>query len=134
MAETQETTTTKKTTPKATPKAEPKSKIVHFYFPKSKGASYGFEGISVKAKNHIITLDGAKDLEAYAIKMLRNDKGNGVKFIEIADKNEDSGDIGKRIDVLIDMDYGALVSMLGGALELHRLSRGGLIAKALELD
>lgn len=117
---------------KAEVAAEPK--LIHFYFPKSKGATYGFEGITVKAKNHIITLCEGNAKEAYAIEQLRKSPDKGTKFTEVADKITDESDVGKRIDKLIEMDYSALVTLLGGAMELHRLSQGELIAKALGLD
>jgi hypothetical protein len=121
------------------PKAEEKPSKVFFYFPKSRGASYSWrEGDKVrrcKAVNRVITLDPSNDDDAYMIEKFRADRANqangGAKFVEVSDKAAEATDAGTKIELLMEMDFNALVTMLGGDIELLRLKKGDLIAKAL---
>lgn len=122
------------------------SKLVHFYFPKSAGATFTHNKVdadgnsnplTVRAKNHVLTLDPATAEGKHFISALKKDKANkangGVKFMQIEDPSGPVSDIAKSIDDLMAMDESSLITMLGGDIELHRMSKGGLIAKALKL-
>lgn len=128
-------------------KAAPAKKKIHFYFPRSAGASFsntvgavngrGGRCVQVRAKNHILTLDEANADHTFFIARLRKapeNRGNGgTKFVEVDANARDVMDKPNQIDKLLEMDETAIITMLGGDLELHRLTKGGLIAKVLEL-
>lgn len=127
------------------PAPKPQSKIVNYFFPKAKGASFSWnvgtvdapKTIRVQAKNGVLILDGANKDHAFAIEKLsknpQNKANGGAKFGEVKTSNIEAGGIGLEIDKFIEMDESAIIAVLGGDIELYRLTKGSLIAKALKL-
>lgn len=121
---------------------EPKSNFTCFYFPKAKNSSFtwmieGADSIHVSAVGNMLKIDSTTPEGKFAIGKMdkdpRNKKNGGGMFAEVASGGVEIGDSGSRIDQLNAMDNNSLVMMLGGDIELHRLTKGGLIAKALEI-
>ena len=137
-----EETTKKSKAPAKKVVLKEKSKTVNFFFPNRRSAGFtwqvGSKTIRFVARNSMLVLDGAKDSEAFAIGKLRKDQRNkkngGTMFIEVADGAITPSDTGSQIDNLIEMDVSMIRVMLGGDLELNRLTKGELIAKVLEID
>ena len=148
----------KKTPSKSAPEQEA-SKVVEvaeaqrpkgitFFFPKGNNSIFvwgraGKDGAKLRSavarvESNVIRVR-PEDIDAgYIIEKLRNHKDNtangGVVFVEVKTGKLKASDMAERIDMLNSMEKPALVAMLGGDIGLHRLTTGGLIAKALELD
>lgn len=125
-----------------TPVKTAQPKVVNFFFPKAKGASFRWRTsdrsvVAVRAKNGMLRLDPSNAHDKYAIEQLKSNPKNrangGNMFVEVSGNSTATGVSGE-IDKLLEMDAGAIIAMLGGDLALHRLTKGGLIAKVLELD
>lgn len=147
MAESKKTA--KKSPAKKAPSKAPAKKERtkrYFYFPKSRGASFGWSKIigdqtvpiTFRAVNNILTVDTSTEDGKTLLRILENHRGNekngGAKFAEVMTKRAEGGSKGAEIEKLMAMDFGSLFTLLGGGIENQRLSKGDLIAKVLELE
>lgn len=133
------------TTVKPVPAAK---KVISFFFPKGEGSIFVWpktnsEGerisnVSIRVESNMIRLRPDDSDYAFIAKRLRADKRNskngGNMFEEVETGKVATSNIAERIDQLNAMDKPALITLLGGGMQLHRLTTGALIAKALELE
>lgn len=115
---------------------------VCFFFPRKRTKAFTWDDggriIRVVAKNSMIVLRPDNPRDAYAIEKLRAHKSNkangGNQFVEVDGKRNDPSKVGQKIDTMIEMAHPSLCAMLGNEPEFYRMTKGELIAKALELN
>lgn len=129
-------------------KKETAPKVVSFYFPKGNNSVFVWgrtnadgekiASVSARVESNMIRVAPSTINGDFIIKTLRKAAGNsangGNVFEEVEVGVSASSNSADRIDQLTAMDKKSLVALLGGGVGLNRLTKGALIAQALELD